>query len=484
MDQQSIVPARRTEPAGRALRDARHYTLALFDTLADAGYADAARVPRLPIINPPLWELGHTAWFAEWFVLRAPPAAGRATPTATACWRAATTGSTRTWWRTARAGRSTCRAGRDPDLLRTKCWSGSWSAWPPSRMTTPRSIPIAWRWRTRTCTARPCCTPCRRCRAAAAAPAGPMAPATHAGAAAGGEIAFPGGAFTRGGDQSRGFVFDNEKAAAPRRVAPFAIDAGWCRTPATWPSSRMAATGTRATGARPGRAWLAARNSSAPRYWRRGDGRRWQQLRFGRREALVPDAPVRHLTLHEAQAWCRWAGGACRRKLEWEFAAASGHPDFAWGRLWEWTATPFLPYAGFAADRYLEYSAPWFGTPPDLARRLVRHAGALPQPALQEFLHAGARRHLRRLPQLRALSGKRVPAEAGKKKAAEAAFPRLPKQPYSCDNERLTVAVGTTGAVGRTRVRTAVAAGLRAEAHVARAVRSRRWPSRLRALAG
>jgi hypothetical protein len=53
------------------LRDARHYTLALFDTLADAGYADAARVPRLALINPPLWELGHTAWFAEWFVLRA-----------------------------------------------------------------------------------------------------------------------------------------------------------------------------------------------------------------------------------------------------------------------------------------------------------------------------------------------------------------------------------------------------------------------------
>src|SRR5213082_894436 len=52
------------------LRDARHYTLALFDTLEEAGYADAVRVPRLNIINPPLWELGHTAWFAEWFVLR------------------------------------------------------------------------------------------------------------------------------------------------------------------------------------------------------------------------------------------------------------------------------------------------------------------------------------------------------------------------------------------------------------------------------
>jgi EgtB-related family protein len=114
-----------------------------------------------------------------------------------------------------------------------------------------------------------------------------------------------------------------------------------------------------------GRAWLAASQQSAPRYWRRdedgGDGA-WRQLRFGRREALAPAAPVRHLTLHEAQAWCRWAGRRLPTELEWEFAAVSGHPAFEWGRLWEWTATPFLPYAGFAPDRYLEYSAPWFGT--------------------------------------------------------------------------------------------------------------------------
>ena len=53
-----------------ALQDARHYTLALFEALAAMGYDDPARVPRLPIVNPPLWELGHVAWFAEWFVLR------------------------------------------------------------------------------------------------------------------------------------------------------------------------------------------------------------------------------------------------------------------------------------------------------------------------------------------------------------------------------------------------------------------------------
>ncbi|MDO9218259.1 MAG: DinB family protein, partial [Lacisediminimonas sp.] len=53
-----------------ALTDARNYTLALFDCLAEAGLDVPARVPVLSIVNPPLWELGHIAWFAEWYILR------------------------------------------------------------------------------------------------------------------------------------------------------------------------------------------------------------------------------------------------------------------------------------------------------------------------------------------------------------------------------------------------------------------------------
>ena len=46
--------------------DARSRTLALVADLSDEQF----RVPLLRIINPPLWEIGHVAYFQEYWVLR------------------------------------------------------------------------------------------------------------------------------------------------------------------------------------------------------------------------------------------------------------------------------------------------------------------------------------------------------------------------------------------------------------------------------
>src|SRR5215510_6018307 len=49
-----------------ALHDARRHTLALVNDLADEQLIG----PRLDIVNPLLWEIGHVAWFQEYWVLR------------------------------------------------------------------------------------------------------------------------------------------------------------------------------------------------------------------------------------------------------------------------------------------------------------------------------------------------------------------------------------------------------------------------------
>src|SRR5258706_1108199 len=57
------------ERLAEALVDARRRTIALYGHLD----LDGLRVPRLTIVNPPLWELGHVAWFQEVWCLRYSP---------------------------------------------------------------------------------------------------------------------------------------------------------------------------------------------------------------------------------------------------------------------------------------------------------------------------------------------------------------------------------------------------------------------------
>ncbi|MCZ6601112.1 MAG: DinB family protein, partial [Acidobacteria bacterium] len=62
MDLQNI----KAEEVGRMLRDARRRTLELVSDLDDQQLMG----PRLAIVNPFLWEIGHLAWFQERWALR------------------------------------------------------------------------------------------------------------------------------------------------------------------------------------------------------------------------------------------------------------------------------------------------------------------------------------------------------------------------------------------------------------------------------
>lgn len=359
------------EDLGAALQDARHYTLALFEILADAGYDDAQRVPRLSIVNPPLWELGHTAWFAEWFVLRdatgSQPgeADGHSLLARGDDWFDSGNVAHRTRWTldlpSTGAIKTYCNEVLERILARLSREPDDDAALYPYRLAlahedmhgeallyTIQTLGIA-------------VDPDALRRVKPAQRPGPVA----------GEIAFAGGSFVRGGDQSR-FVFDNERDAAACKVAPFAIDAGLVTNGAFAAFVRDGGYQRPELWSEAGRTWLMGQERSAPRYWERdaeGGNAGWMTRTLGHAAPLDPAQPVRHVNCHEAEAYCAWAGRRLPTETEWEFAATSGSDGFAWGRLWEWTASPFLPFAGFAADRYREYSAPWFGT-----RRTLRGA--------------------------------------------------------------------------------------------------------------
>jgi len=176
-----------------------------------------------------------------------------------------------------------------------------------------------------------------------------------------------------------GFAFDNELGVHRVPLRPFCIDshavtwgeylpfvdAGGYSQPHWWSEA--------------GLAWLGG-GHQGPRYLRRGPGRGpWQQQRWGRWQPLDPAEPACHLSAFEAEAWCAFAGRRLPTEAEWEHAALQAGDAFAWGDVWEWTASDFQPYPGFQPHPYRDYSAPWFGS-----RRVLRGASVCTQPRLHD----------------------------------------------------------------------------------------------------
>ena len=83
----------------------------------------------------------------------------------------------------------------------------------------------------------------------------------------------------------------------------------------------------------------------APCYWRGDDN----EFTLAGLRPLDPEAPVRHLSWFEADAFARWSGARLPSEAEWEHALAMHGPALhhAHGALWQWTASPYRPYPGF-----------------------------------------------------------------------------------------------------------------------------------------
>ena len=179
---------------------------------------------------------------------------------------------------------------------------------------------------------------------------------------AGGELHFPGGEVDIGSRRDACFVFDNEKWAHTVRLAPFAIDAQPVSNAAFLAFVEDGGYARMEWWSEAGRQWLAESGRRAPRDWRRG-AQGWERRAFDAWRPLAPAEPVLHVSAFEAEAWCRRAGQRLPTEAEWECSARTFGDAFSpWGHVWQWTAGPFEPYAGFAPDPYADYSRPWFHT--------------------------------------------------------------------------------------------------------------------------
>jgi iron(II)-dependent oxidoreductase len=370
--------------------------------------------PKLAIVNPPLWELGHVAWFQEFWCLRR-EAPDRISDSilrgADKLYDSAKVAHDTRWdlplpdlkatlgYQAAVLERVLRRLEREPESRELHYFvqlamfheDMHAEAFHYTRQTLGYGDPL---------------------------PRGKSADGR--GERVSGDVALPGGEFQLGAAPGGDFVFDNEKWAHEVLIEPFRI-------------ARTAVTNAEYAGfieaggyarrewwSEDGWAWRTRENLQAPKYWTKDDGA-WAQRRFDRIAVLRPDDPVIHVSWHEAQAYCRYANCRLPTEAEWEYAAswdprAAEKRRFPWGadfpareranlesagvtgvqnchggdtatgcrqmigNVWEWTASTFGPYPGYLVDPYKEYSQPWFGTHKVLrggsfatTRRLIRN---------------------------------------------------------------------------------------------------------------
>ncbi len=224
-----------------------------------------------------------------------------------------------------------------------------------------------------------------------------------------GFVDIPGGCFSFGARRSDPFYFDNEKAEHIVSVEPFSIS----RAPVTaYQFSLFVEDGGYKHDefwSAEGTLWRNKFSRKHPGYWVKKGSDGWMVRQFDQYKFLEPNKPVVHVNWYEATAYCAWAGLRLPKEVEWEIAAighqskndsssylkrqypwGSDYPDSnranldgyllecvdvaempagdsaygcrqMLGNVWEWTTDTFFPFLEFKPDAYDEYSAPLFG---------------------------------------------------------------------------------------------------------------------------
>jgi len=375
-----------------ALADARAQTLRQFDAL-QAVLPPGMPVRYAPELNPPRWELGHVAWFEERWLARHAQRLHGAAAAAESPLAASLLPRADRWYDSSRVAHTTRWHLDLPDERRTQRYAEQVRDQTlalldglPSALRADDDALYFFRWSL--------AHEDMHAEAGAymaqhlALPVGAsLRCAGPGGVGPTGDIACPGGEHVLG-HGGPGFVFDNEAGAHAVRLAPFAID----RTPINWarylPFISEGGYDHEAWWTPQGWAWRQRHSTGRPHHLVHQDGL-WLRAAFGEWLPVQPDEPAMHLTLHEAAAWCRWAGRRLPTEAEWECAALTAGAAFRWGDVWEWTASAFAPFPGFTPHPYRDYSAPWFDGRPVLKGASHCTQPRLRHPKYRNFFEAG-----------------------------------------------------------------------------------------------
>jgi ergothioneine biosynthesis protein EgtB len=387
------------------LMDARNHVLAIFGALEGGLAEDTAEILRQDGLPPPLWHLGHSAWFQEYWIARNPSRhLGRACPDASE--RPASLESrSDDWWgdrRPARQdGQYPAMATADevrayllnsleqtlallddtPDedqalhFFRLSLLHEELHAEQLVETTQVLGLPLGLAWPT--------------------------------GSAPRPELLVPATRWLLGIDPLvPGLSLDHERPAHGVAVPEFQIDAqavSWAQYIEFVDDGAY----ERAELWHPdGWAWLigggqssaqfAAPPGRAPRFVEQIGGASGAvlQRRLGQLVRARGDQPVTHVSWWEADAWCRWAGRRLPAEVEWDLMAHSrSGKGFRWGDVLEWTGTTAGPYPGFMPEPANTHPLPARGTHKVMRGASGFSRSVLRRPSLRRFASPGSNHH-------------------------------------------------------------------------------------------
>jgi gamma-glutamyl hercynylcysteine S-oxide synthase len=352
----------------QGLTSARDYTLRLVDSLGPEQW----QVPQRPTLNLPLWELGHIGWFQEhWCLRQRHGKLPRASilPGADALYNSSTVPHQARWalpLPSVPETRDYLADVLDQALDTLERLPQTDEALYNHRLSLFHELmhieAFAYTWQALGYAEVPAIAgELRESRADTdtAQESGPLHLPPFKRLLA--DVTMPANAIALGSEPGSGFVFDNEKWAHVVDLPSFEIELqpvtnaeylqfvndGGYRQAQFWDPDYFHA--------------MQREGRKLPSYWKETAGRllvRW----FDQWRPVEVFQPVIHVSAFEAEAFCRWAGKRLPSEAEWVYAATH-KKQFDWGdRVWEWTSSWFMPFKGFEADPYKDYSEPWFGT--------------------------------------------------------------------------------------------------------------------------